>query len=340
MSQEMNRREFIKESLVASAAGTLALSSGAREARANNDSPLQPGREPAASADTSDSAKTMPMGKLTGKLGTVQLGRLVLGCNHITHFIHCRDLTYVNDLAMHYNTEAKIMETMAVAEQHGVNTIMMHNDPKGMPIVNKYIKQHGGRIQRIVAPDPYSPNIDDYAEKIRRLADDGVCAMYVHGNHAERFLSEKNGDMIARIIEAILVHGRVPAGVAAHDLAVIEYCEKNNVGAEFYVKTFHHHNYPTAPKPEQLKGAISEVPGYWCKDPKATIDLMKGIAKPFIAYKVLAAGAIPPRSAFQYAFENGADHVLVGMFDFEIAEDARITREVVTSLQRSRPWCS
>jgi hypothetical protein len=329
MSQEMNRRQFIKDSLVASAAGTLALGAAGRAASVATPAP-----------NVSMSAAAMPMGKITGKLGSVQLSRLVLGCNHITHFIHCRDLRYVNELAMHYNTEAKIMETMAVAEQHGVNTIMMHNDPRGMPIVRKYVNQNGGRIQRIVAPDPFSPEIDFYSEQIRRLADDGVCAMYVHGNHAERFLARGNGDMIARIVEAIRVHGNVPAGVAAHDLAVIEYCEKNNVGAEFYVKTFHHHNYATAPKPEQIKGAYSEIPGYWCKDPEATSNLMKSVTKPFIAYKVLAAGAIPPRSAFQYVFENGADHVLVGMFDFEIADDARITCEVLSGLERSRPWRS
>jgi hypothetical protein len=328
MSQEINRRQFIKDSLAASAAGAMVVGA-ARAASVQTSAPAGPAA----------STGGVPTGKITGKLGSVQLSRLVLGCNHITHYIHCRDLRYVNELAMHYNTEAKIMETMATAEQNGVNTIMMHNDPRGMPIVNKYIKQ-GGRIQRIVAPDPFSPEIDVYAEQIRRLADDGVCAMYVHGNHAERFLSQGNGDMIARIIDAIRIHGRVPAGVAAHDLAVIEYCEKHDVGAEFYVKTFHHHDYATAPKPEQLKGVYSEIPGYWCRDPKATADLMRGITKPFIAYKVLAAGAIPPRSAFQYVFENGADHVLAGMFDFEIADDARITREVLADLKRSRPWCS
>ena len=333
MSQETNRRQFLKNSLAASA-GAVVLGT-ARTAPAQTSAPL-----PATSANTPEPTGAFPTGKITGKFGSVRLSRLVLGCNHITHFIHCRDLNYVNELAMHYNTEAKIMETMATAEQHGINTIMMHNDPRGMPIVRKYINQNGGHIQRIVAPDPYSPEIDFYAEQIRRLADEGVSAMYVHGVHSERFLAEHNGDMIARIVDAIRIYGMVPAGVAAHDLAVIDYCEKNKVDADFYVKTFHHHDYPTAPKAEQLKGAISEVPGYWCKDPKATIDLMKGVTKPWIAFKVLAAGAIPPRSAFQYAFENGADHVLAGMFDFEIADDARITREIVTGLKRDRPWSS
>jgi len=67
---------------------------------------------------------------------------------------------------------------------------------------------------------------------------------------------------------------------------------------------------------------------------------MKGVTKPWIAFRVLAAGAIPAHSAFQYAFENGADHVLAGMFDFEIADDARIARAVITDVERSRPWRS
>jgi hypothetical protein len=53
----------------------------------------------------------------------------------------------------------------------------------------------------------------------------------------------------------------------------------------------------------------------------------------------MAAGAIPPKNAFRYAFRSGADFVLAGMFDFEIEEDAGIVRECVASLeQRDRPW--
>ena len=38
----------------------------------------------------------------------------------------------------------------------------------------------------------------------------------------------------------------------------------------------------------------------------------------------MAAGAIPPADAFKYVFTNGADHSLVGMFDFEIAQDVAL----------------
>jgi hypothetical protein len=51
----------------------------------------------------------------------------------------------------------------------------------------------------------------------------------------------------------------------------------------------------------------------------------------------MAAGAIPPANAFRYAFENGADHVLAGMFDFEIAQDAQIANGILDAVTRSRP---
>jgi hypothetical protein len=46
----------------------------------------------------------------------------------------------------------------------------------------------------------------------------------------------------------------------------------------------------------------------------------------------MAAGAIPPNDAFQYVFRNGADHVLAGMFDFEIAEDVTIVNGVLANV--------
>jgi hypothetical protein len=41
--------------------------------------------------------------------------------------------------------------------------------------------------------------------------------------------------------------------------------------------------------------------------PDRTIAFMQEIEKPWIAFKVLAAGGIRPESGFRYAFEHGAD---------------------------------
>jgi hypothetical protein len=57
---------------------------------------------------------------------------------------------------------------------------------------------------------------------------------------------------------------------------------------------------------------------------------------------VAAAGAIPPRAGFPYAFNRGADFILVGMFDWQIEEDAKLARRVVAAVasptsKRTRP---
>ena len=48
-----------------------------------------------------------------------------------------------------------------------------------------------------------------------------------------------------------------------------------------------------------------------------------------MGYKVLAAGAIEPKDGFKWAFENGADFICVGMFDFQIVNDVNICLETL-----------
>jgi hypothetical protein len=181
--------------------------------------------------------------------------------------------------------------------------------------------------------------MQDYSQQVRQLVDEGTEAIYLWGVRADELIGQGKTDLIAKAVEIVKTHA-IPSGVGAHDLRVIEACEKNKIPADFYIKTFHHHRYPSAPRPDQLKSVYSEVPGYWCKDPQAVIDVMKGVDKPWFAFKVMAAGAIPPSDAIPYAFQSGADHVLAGMFDFEIAEDVAIARKALAGIKRDRPWRS
>ena len=76
----------------------------------------------------------------------------------------------------------------------------------------------------------------------------------------------------------------------------------------------------------------------WCVDSEETIAFMRTVKKPWIAYKVLAAGAIPPEQGFRYAYESGADFLCAGMFDFQVAEDSIIAKTVLSGIRRERSW--
>jgi len=318
----MNRRSFVKSGLIGSAGLALALNSPAQDS---------------AQSPASDTAAKDALPK--GRIGKLEVSRLILGGNLLTHYTHSRDLRYVYSLAAKYNTDEKIMETLALAEKHGINTLTIHNPPHPISVLRRYRKERGGKIQWIVCPTaPVESDVAKYRADVEALIKDGCEAIYLWGVHSDSLVAQGKIDLVAKAVELPKEFG-VPSGVGAHSLDVIKACEQHGVKADFYIKTFHHHSYPTGPKPDEIKGAYSEFPGYWCANPQETIDVMKSVRKPWIAFKVMAAGAIPPKNAFRYAFKNGADFVLAGMFDFEIAEDAQIAREAFADAgKRGRPW--
>ncbi len=55
-----------------------------------------------------------------GEIGRLRVSRLLLGGNLLTRYTHSRDLGYVYNLARAYNTDEKLLETLAFAEAHDV----------------------------------------------------------------------------------------------------------------------------------------------------------------------------------------------------------------------------
>ncbi len=171
MGTEMNRRAFVKETVAASAGTALAWGAAAQQASpATTEAP-----KPAAQS-------SLPM----GKLGDLQVSRILLGGNLLTHFTHSRDLRYVYALAAHYNTDEKILETLAVAEANGINTLSIHNPPHAISLLKRYRKERGGKIQWIVCPTaPVEPGLAKYTQEVQDLIDAGAEAIYLWGVRAD-----------------------------------------------------------------------------------------------------------------------------------------------------------
>ena len=150
------------------------------------------------------------------------------------------------------------------------------------------------------------------------------------------------------MVDLIKAQG-VPAGVGGHSLNMPMACEKNKVNPDFYVKTFHMDRYWSA-TPKERRKEYDWMRGHpadhdanndnmWCNNPEETAAFMETVEKPWVAFKVMAAGAIPPRMAFPYAYRHGADFVIAGMFDFQVETDVKIAIESLQKVgSRKRPW--
>jgi hypothetical protein len=283
-------------------------------------------------------------GKLPeGKLGSLNVSKMILGCNLIGGWSHARDLIYTDTLFKAYNNENKIIETLSLAEQAGINTTMMVT--QYYPTFNKYKNIYNGKMQSIC--QAMLPEKDFFSD-INLAISSGATALYIQGGEGDKYISSGRFDMVFKAIEFIKKQGFL-AGMGAHSLETIKVCEEQGIGADFYVKTLHHDRYWSA-HPEENREEYSIINEYsedhnkyhdnmWDLFPSRTIEFMKTVHKPWIAFKVLAAGAILPEDGFRYAFENGADFIAVGMFDFQIKDDTNIANQVLSTLaKREREW--
>ena len=324
MSEKLNRRSFIKQSVTASAAASLGLGVGNRPINAANTS----GKRSALEAEN----KGMPM----GQIGKLKVSRLISGGNLISGWSHSRDLIYVHDLMRHYNTDEKVMETMELLEERGVNTIIADPSERPYRIFPKYWNERGGKMQWIAEGHP---TVKDLKTDIRKSLDYGASAIYIQGVIGDRWLRSGHLDQLGECVEFIKSNG-VPGGIGAHMLEVIVESERRGFDADFYVKTLHRTDYWSARRSDQNLDVVdNRDDNYWSMTPEKTIEFMKTVEKPWIAFKVLAAGAIHPREGFKYAFNNGADFICVGMFDFQVIEDCLIATDTFKTMgTRQRPW--
>jgi hypothetical protein len=313
----MNRREFLRKSAATSVGAASVLSLEEQVLLAHAD---ELDKKPTPQAGP---PKLFPK----GKIGDVEISRMICGGNLISGYAHSRDLIYMSSVLKHYFTDERIFETFRLCEANGINTAMLKLDDDTIRIVKAYWHEQGGNIQWIAQ----ITNPDDLLGEVGRALDNGAVGVFTTGQMGDDLVQKGRVDLLAKTVETVKAQGAI-AGVSCHNIQVIIQCEKAGVKTDFYMKTFHHLDYWSA-GPKKRNDSVFE------ETPEKTIEVMKTLDKPWVAFKVLAAGAISPRNGFELAVKNGADFLCVGMFDFQVEEDAALAKDIIEKHKdRPRPW--
>jgi len=286
--------------------------------------------------------KNMPV----GKIGKLSISRVISGSNLISPNMHARDLLYLNALASHYNTEQKVLETLQKCEENGVHAIVLKNHNFQRMRLARFWDELGGKMQWIA--DVITTDIDAYERLLVEHLELGAAAAYLWGGASDIWYDQKKPGKIVRAFEIMRKYD-IPVGIGAHRIEPIMFCEKEGLVPDFYFKTLHHDRYWSAhPKAnrrymEMFEAEAPKYPDYhdnmFCHDHEQTIAFMQTVKVPWIAFKIMAAGAIPPKEAFNFAFAGGADFICIGMFDWQVEQDAELARQaIVESKNRKRPW--
>ncbi len=246
------------------------------------------------------------------KLGDHQISRLICAGNPFGGYAHGGELKYLGRLFRAYFTDEKIAATLQLCSASGVNTTLIETEDNILRALDLYEKRMGHRIQWICQIPPSRKGVEriqHMRQQIQIAAEHQAIAAFIQGQAAERMFADDQANELRELLALMKEKGMI-AGLCSHHPAIIEKAEELELGAEFYMMT------------------LNRV-GYCCDDPEAAKRVMGHIDVPFINFKVLGAGRDDPESGFRNAFDAGARFIAVGMFDFQVKENADLVTKIL-----------
>ena len=245
--------------------------------------------------------------------------RLIIGANPFGGYSHQSQER--DDQMRAFYTVDRIKETWRYAEQAGINTMIANNEtPHVLQAVREYLNE-GASLQWIAQVNRRENA--DMATAVAEAVDTGCKAIYFHGALVDNAYEQKDENTIRKWCDIVRPHG-IPVGVAGH-----------SPGVHFWVNSldivdFHAVCFFNCGSLHDGKGATFKL-----IDIDSAVKCISSIEKPCIGYKIMGAGRIEARMAFEYAFDKikPTDVVSVGMYrgdnDNMVEENADIVRKTL-----------
>ncbi len=245
--------------------------------------------------------------------------RLILGANPFGGYSH-QNPERDREMRTYYTVE-RIQETWGRAEAAGITTMITNNEtPHVLQAVQEYLGA-GGALQWIAQVNLREKN--DMVQAIDEVVEIGCKALYFHGALVDDAYRRQDAAVIRNWCEYARSRG-VPAGVAGH--APEAHLWANSLGVtDFHAVCFFNCGSLHTGGGERFRLA----------DMIRAVDAIRQIQKPCIGYKIMGAGRIDARMAFEYAFENikPTDVVNVGMYrgdkDAIVEENVALATEIL-----------
>lgn len=267
----------------------------------------------------------------TVDLAGPRVSRLICGGNPLSGFSHfSKEMDWE---MVEYYTAPRILALLEECQAQGIDTFQSRGDRHQMRIYLEH-RLSGGRMQWIAQTASEFADIRANIDEILRYE---PIAIYHHGTHVDNCWHTGRIDEVADIVKAIKDRG-LPAGIGSHIPEVIEYAEEKGWETDFYMCCLYNlaRQYKSAPATDREAYARDKFPA---GDPDRMMRTVRGVPKPCIAFKVMAASrncATPAstKAALARAFAGikPGDLVDVGMFQKhsnQVAENAGYVREIL-----------
>lgn len=229
----------------------------------------------------------------------LEVTRLIIGANPFAGFSH--QTPERDEEMLSFYTPERIKETWILAERAGINTCITNNETAHVLQALRGYLHEGGSLNWIA-----QVNMRDEKGMKKAAADVveiGCKAMYLHGAQTDGAYQRKDEEFIRRWSEIVRSFG-IPVGVAAHAPEAHLWVNSMDV-VDFHAVCFFN------------CGSLHDGAGekFRLADIAPAIECIQRIDKPCIGYKIMGAGRIDPKMAFEYAIDGikPTDVVNVGM---------------------------